>query len=100
MAHKEVLEDVLQACCPNPRGYCILKEMITHNGSADRTLVQLKCIEIFKYERSRQEGKDIGWEGAHKAWVEEGFAKKFSEIYQEGLRSVEAYIKTMGAGKS
>ena len=100
MAHKEVLEDVIAACCPKPEGYCILKEMMMHNGSGDRTLVQLKCIEVFKYEQSRAEGRDVGWEGVHKAWVDGGFAKAFSEVYQEGMRSVDAYIQTMNRVKN
>ncbi len=57
----------------------------------DRTLEQFKCVERFKFERSRVEGKDIGWREAHRFWIEEGYAKKFAEIYESGMTNGRIY---------
>ena len=42
--HRKVIEDVCD--CADDK-YCILKELILESGPDDRTLDQMKCLEIF-----------------------------------------------------
>ena len=92
MSHREILDDICSNCGEK---YCTLKEILLKLGSSDRELEQLKCIEILKYEESGRQDKDIGWDEATKIWVERGYAKKYSEVYTEGMKHREIYKKIM-----
>ncbi|MFA4952872.1 MAG: hypothetical protein WC584_01470 [Candidatus Pacearchaeota archaeon] len=88
--HREIIEDV--CCDENCEGkYCILKEIVLLSDRGDRFLEQTKCVERFKYERSNLLGRDIGWEEAHKIWIQEGFAQKFAELYEDGMKNGHIY---------
>ena len=56
----------------------------------------MKCVERFKYERSKQYQREVDWEEAHKLWISEGFAEKFAEAYQERMRNEIIYLLIMG----
>lgn len=88
-AHREVVEDISESCPPGK--YCILKEIVLNSGMSDRLLVQLKCIEKFKFEKSEVCGKDIGWEEAHKEWIRGGYSEQFRKIYREGMSFRDIY---------
>ena len=90
--HREIIEDISEGC----GDYCILKEILLRIGLEDRTLEQIKCIEMFKYEGSSIEGRDIGWDNASKLWEEEGYAEKFSKFYENGMRHNELYALVIG----
>lgn len=92
--HREVIDDICEC-----NGYCILKEVVLRLGPDDRTLEQLKCLERFKYERSKMFGREINWSEATKMWSDEGFAEKFSEIYVQGLTNSVLYNIVMGREK-
>ena len=49
-------------------------------------MVQLKCIEKLKYERSHAEGREIDWNEASAIWTTEGYAHRFSKLYHDGVR--------------
>tara|TARA_Y100000310_G_C20657442_1_gene802735 strand:- start:176 stop:517 length:342 start_codon:yes stop_codon:yes gene_type:complete len=89
--HREVVEDV---CGCEGGNYCILRELIIAGGPDDRTLDQMKCLEIFKFEREIKGSKndEDGWEKASKLWVAEGYAAKFSEVYDQHHN----YLKVKG----
>ena len=89
IVHRNIVEDICESCPPGK--YCILKEIVLHSGISDRLLIQLKCIEKFKYEKSASLGRDIGWEEAHRAWVGEGYSKKFGKFYADGMSFREIY---------
>ncbi len=79
--YRNLLNHICEDNC-DPNKYCILKEIVIHtNRFDDRFLTQLKCIEIFKYEKSKQEKRDIGWDEAFFRWSEQGFASKFAELF-------------------
>ena len=61
--------------------YCFLKFYLIHCHSDRRMLVQLKCIEMFKWERSAQNRHNCGWQNAIMAWADEGYAKAFADCY-------------------
>ena len=96
--YRKILDDICQdePCLANGE-YCLLKEIILSTGLSKRTLLQLKCVEKFKYEQSERQGYDIGWEGAFSHWVDLKYADKFAKIYDEDeeLSFIEIYKKIM-----
>jgi hypothetical protein len=66
--------------------YCPL-EALMH--LPERILVQHKCVEAFKWERSQLAGVDIGWRKAYELWAAEGFAARFAELYRDGISAEE-----------
>jgi hypothetical protein len=64
-------------------GYCIFRTILEGMIIEPRVLIQIKCVEKFKYEQSVSQNKDIGWEEAFVKWVDLGHAKKFADIYDE-----------------
>jgi len=90
---REVIEDICGCKGKSgEKGYCILRELIILNGLDDRTLEQSKCIEKFKFDNGIS-GEDGGWEDASKQWIELGYAKKFSEVYRDGMKGDQIYYK-------
>jgi hypothetical protein len=90
MAHREVLEEIL-AEDPN-----ILKEIILHDAKySDRLVLQTACVNKFKFEESKRQGKDIGWSGAWSLWAERGYALKFAELYSDGIHLKTIYTELM-----
>lgn len=61
-------------------------------------MVQIKCIEKLKFERSHKDGRDIGWDNAFRVWISEGYADRFALVYREGMRMLEVYNKVLGSG--
>lgn len=57
----------------------------------ERTLVQIKCIDKFKYEQSEKVGHDIGMDQALDIWVNNGYAKVFSEVYSDDMPFLKLY---------
>jgi len=90
--YKELLEDVCSGYCENDH-YCILKEFLISSHPDPRILMQLRAIDRYKYEKSKEKEKDIGWEGAFRSWIDEGYAVKFGEIYKEGIKFKELLAK-------
>jgi hypothetical protein len=91
-AYRELLEDVCSDYCEKGH-YCILKEFLVNSHPSPRLLMQLRAIDKYKLEKSKELDKDIGWDGALQFWLEEGYAKKFGEVYEEGIRFSTLYKK-------
>jgi len=93
----KVLEEICQEesnCAPNK--YCILKELISHDAKfSNRLLFQMAMIDKFKYEKSAELKKDLGWLGALESWTSEGYAKKFDKYFDEDINFKELYKKIM-----
>ena len=81
-------------CCPAGT-YCIHKEILARAHRDSRMLMQLRCIEKFKYERSERAGCDIGWNHAMELWVSEGRAEGYAHHYREDLNFKELYHAIM-----
>lgn len=90
------IEDVIKDCCPHPHEYCFLKEIVKLCGINDRVLEQIECIEKFRYERNQQNMGDMDLDEARILWEKEGFAKRFAEVYKEGIKNNELYGLIMG----
>lgn len=90
---RQVIDDI----CDNCQRYCTLREILGMTGIlGNRTLEQLKCIDILKYEQSEIEQRDIGWEEAARRWVKLGLAEKFSKVYMKGLKARQIYDTMLG----
>lgn len=87
--HREVLKSILTE---DPG---ILEQIILHDPKYnDRLLIQLACIDKFKYEESQRQGSDIGWAQATVLWVDRGYAKKYNEVFKEGENWKSIYRQT------
>jgi len=62
---------------------CILKSYLVRMQPDVRMLVQLKCLQHFAKEQKRK----LSREDLMKKWVNEGLAKKFSEIYEDFVKN-------------
>ena len=83
--NRALVDDMCHGCC-QPHTYCTLKEVLVRSPRDARTMVQLKCIEKLKYERSHAEGREIDWNEASAIWTTEGYAHRFSKLYHDGVR--------------
>ena len=92
---RELINDV--ACCPHQH-YCTLKEILCHAPRQAREILQIKCVEKFKYERSEKEGRAIDWQEAFELWIAEGFAAAFARAFHEGVGFAELYRVVMSHG--
>jgi len=50
-------------------------------GETDKSLLQFKFMEKFKYAEENREKKTLGWQEIGFRWVLNGHAKKFGELY-------------------
>lgn len=84
---KKLVEDL---CDCGESHYCTLKELLKIVSTFEpRFIVQLKCIEIYKYEAGTRFHTDIGWQEATMEWVEIGYASIFADVYDEAIRNEE-----------
>ncbi len=88
---KDYLSLIKELCPPECQGYCFFKVYFEITHLDERTLIQMKCLEIFKYEEGERVNKDIGWDAAILLWVERGHAKRFAEVFNENLSVKENY---------
>jgi hypothetical protein len=93
MSSREVLERVCADECDGR--YCILKEITLHS-QCDRTLIQLKAIEIHKYLISRERQREHTWQEATLDWVENKWAELFAKHYAPELSPIEIYKRIEG----
>ena len=91
---REVLRSITKDChckdCFDP--YCTLIEIMVASGKDLRFLIQAKCVEKYRYERSKELDKPLTWNEAYMQWIEEGLAKKFADEYKEGISFEEIYV--------
>jgi hypothetical protein len=93
--YREMLEDICSEYCEKDH-YCILKEFLVSSHQSTRLLLQLKCVDKFKFERSKENGSDLGWQRCMEEWVECGYAVKFAEVYDEKKSFTKIYKEIMG----
>lgn len=85
-AHRTRVEEACSRCNLN----CALKNLAM-GYFEDRFLIQMKCIEIFKWDRSKKLKKAITWEEAVLAWLKEKaedgktYATRFGELWDHAL---------------
>ena len=87
---REVLYSVCQDCHCHDKSdpYCTFIEVYLHSHSRDldpRMIIQTKCIEKFKYDKSKEYNRNIEWREIHEMWINEGYAQIFAELYKEDM---------------
>lgn len=99
--HRERIRDMINeiACCP-AHHYCTLKEILCRAPRQAREILQIKCVEKFKYERSEREQREVDWPEAFDLWIREGHAESFAQVFREGLPFNELYRAVMDGGAS
>jgi len=91
MKDRQLLEEICERC----NHYCTLKEIIMHSGVDDRTAMQIKIIDMFKYDWSAEAGRDLGWEETTKRYVDQGYAARFADYWHEHAHVSEIYTKLL-----
>jgi len=88
--YRALLEDICSDDC-SPGQYCILKEFLVHSAPSPRLLLQMKCVEKFKYEKSQLAHRELAWSEAMQQWIDAGFAARFSKAYREDIKFRDLY---------
>jgi hypothetical protein len=91
--NKDTLEDLMRDCPCDSQKWCFLREVVKHSGISDRTAEQIRLVYTHKFLLSLQSGQDVGEKVAWGSWVEKGYAARFAEIYQEGMKHEELKYK-------
>ena len=91
---RKILYEITKDChCKDPSDpYCTLIEILMTKCSDPRFLIQMKCVEKFRYEKGKELGKFLCWNDAYMEWIEEGYSKKFADEYREGISFEEIYV--------
>ena len=93
MNKHNLLKDMRSGCGCQDFEYCPLEAIIHGNP---RIFEQHKLVEKFKFLRSELLGREVEWGEAYFLWVEEGYAKKFSEVYKEEYNHKELEERIKG----
>lgn len=88
--YRRLLDEIGEEYCKDGC-YCIFKEFLIAAHPSRRLLYQLKAMDKFKFERSKRDGKDIGWKATMNLWIEEGHAAKFAQCYADQKRFRDIY---------
>ena len=94
--YKKMLDDICSDYCKVEN--CLLKDFLTSLHPSSRLLMQMKCADKFKVKIASDTGrkvKDIELSESMEIWVRNGYAAKFSEVYEEGLRYDTIYRRVM-----
>lgn len=92
--YEALLNELVEDTCDCK--YCILKVLLTSIHPDPRMLLQMKCIDKFKFEHSKGEDREICWKEAAMLWIEYGHAERFAKEYNEEDKMVEIYRRTVG----
>lgn len=96
--YREFLEDMTCEYC-EPKRYCILKEFLISLHPSPRLISQIKMVDKFKIEKSKELKYDVGWDLALHWWVEQGYAKKFGDVWDEDIKFNVLYKKIRNGNK-
>ena len=87
----KVVNEVVKPYCTS--NWCLLKEIMICKHSDSRFIIQLKCIEKFKFILSEKASEDVGWDVAFEKWTDLGYATLFANHYNEEITSEQLFIK-------
>ena len=87
MNKHKLLEDILEDLNQSPHFF---EDVLEHSGMSSRNIMQLYMTYKFKFNWSKDAGRDIGYEETMQRWVDSGMAQYFAERYDE-----DASIRSM-----
>ena len=81
---KDLIDRLVPHDCGVNHEYCILKQICASQFKTHpRDLVQIKCVEIFKWYLNKENNEEIDISQVWLEWIERGYAKIFSDVYEE-----------------
>jgi hypothetical protein len=89
----ETLQDLISDCPCDHNKWCFLREIIKHTGLGDDAAEQIRLVYTHKFLMSLQAGRDVGEQAAWESWIADGFAKRYREIYKDGMKHEELKYK-------
>lgn len=90
--YEDMLDDICSENCASE--HCILKAFLVSSHPDPRILIQMKCVEKYKKQLAKEHG-EISWKKAWVSWIENGYAEKFAEVYEEELTYSKIYKEVM-----
>lgn len=116
MASQEVLEQLCENCNPE---YCTIREFLKQckkqytdckhyadnhefcenilyliaKNQSDRLMLQFKCVEELRWIRGEELGRELTWDESWMMWCDGGYAEKFAEIYESGVRDIYFFFR-------
>ena len=90
----EMLDDICSEYC-TPGKHCLLKLFLLSSHPDPRILIQMKCVEKYKYELNKTQEEEMSWEEAWLKWIDNGCAEKFSQFYDEETSYLKIYRAIM-----
>jgi hypothetical protein len=93
-AYRALLDEVCEDHCPADK-YCLLKELLSSMHPSRRLVVQLKCLELFKFRQSETQQHDIGRTEAWREWIDDGYAEAFAKHYDDTTRFRDIYRRVL-----
>jgi hypothetical protein len=91
MISKEISEDILKTSIYNPFIMNLVKKLICYSTLNDRNFLQLALINDLRLMKHRDDG--VKFNQVAEEFCNLGYAKKFAEIYQSGMKHDELYEK-------
>lgn len=68
--------------CSQP--YCFIRSLVELDQKYNKRLImQVKMIEVYKYQLETENKKEVGWQESLRLWVENGLAKKYAETFDD-----------------
>ena len=89
----QILEDLIADCPCDHNKWCFLREVIRHTGISDLAAEQMRLVYTHKFLMSLNIGYDVGEKVAWDSWINDGYAKRFREIYVDGMKHEELKYK-------
>jgi len=84
-----------EACNETCHEYCFLKKLVQSLHPAADLVIQLKCVELFKWDLNKTNDVEMEWNDAFAIWVEKGYASTFRAVYDVNLPIKEIYDLTI-----
>lgn len=79
-----LIDRLVPSQCGINHEYCLLKKITEARFKTNpRELIQMKCVELFKWEINQHLKEEIDISDVWVRWAEKGFASAFKEIYDE-----------------
>ncbi|MFA7219018.1 MAG: hypothetical protein WC119_00635 [Synergistaceae bacterium] len=76
---KKLIDELVCDTCKSD--YCFVKVFLESLHPEPIVLIQLKCIEKFKWEESERLKREVDWNEAIMIWAETGYAKAFRKVW-------------------
>jgi len=88
MDKHRLLENICEDAQRDPRFF---EDLLEHCGMTPRNMMQMYMVYKFKWNWSKEEHEDLGWECSLQRWVDSGLAEAYADLYDEDATVVTMY---------